>query len=401
MKFKHFLFVPITLFFCLSVLAGMVDKEPRVFNLNVKALAINKGKIISKDGSVLPAYNQLIKEADKALLFAPVSVMEKNAMPPSGNKHDYMSLAPYHWPDPNKADGLPYIRKDGETNPEVKEYKDKEYLPALCDKIYKLSLAYYFSDEKKYAQHAQKLISVWFLDEATHMNPNMNYAQAIKGVNEGRGAGLIDARHLMKVIDAVGLIESCKCWTPAQQSGMEKWFADFLIWMQTSANGTDEMDAPNNHGIWYDALRLSIALFTDQKDLAKEIVNNAQVRLDKQMDDAGRFPLEMERTTSLHYTVFAMDAFFRVAQMAPKLGVDFWNYKSPSGKSLKKGFEELLPYLAKQKEWHGPQIKAFPFDEAYPLLELGYAHLDCSNCKEYIKVTASDTYPSLLTNLLY
>lgn len=401
MKCQHLLIVPLLLFSVLFATAKDHDKLAKVLTTDSKALINNKGKVIAKDPTVIPAYKSLVKEAEKALLFGPVSVMEKKALPPSGDKHDYMSLAPYHWPDPNKPDGLPYIRKDGQTNPEVKEYKDKEYLPALCDKIYKLALAYYFTDEKKYAEHAQKLIDVWFLQADTKMNPNMSYAQAIKGVNDGRGAGLIDARHLMKVIDAVGLIADCSCWTKQQQAGMEKWFADFLNWMETSPNGRDEIDAPNNHGIWYDALRLSIALFTDQKDRAHKIVLNAQDRLDKQMDNSGRFPLEMARTTSLHYTVFAMDAFFKVAQMAPKVGIDFWNYKSPSGKSLQKAFKELLPYISNEKEWHGQQIKPFEYEEAYSLLELGQDYLGCSNCKEHIKKTASDQYPKLLVHLIH
>jgi hypothetical protein len=401
MKLRNSFIAALLLLLSIQSIAGGHEKTPRVFTLDGDALALNKSKVLSKDPSVLPAYKQLIKDADKALSFGPVSVMEKNALPPSGDKHDYMSLAPYHWPDPSKPNGLPYMRKDGETNPEVKEYKDKEYFPSLCDKVYKLALAYYFSDEKKYAEHAQKLIDTWFLDSATRMNPNMNYAQAIKGVNEGRGAGLIDARHLMKVIDAIGLLKTSNAWSAAQQNGMEKWFSDFLTWMQNSRNGKDELKAANNHGIWYDALRLSIALFTNQQEQAKQIVVNAQNRLDKQMDDAGTLPLEMARTTSLHYTVFALDAFFKVAQMALKTGIDFWNYTSPTGKSLKKGFDELLPYLAKKKEWTGPQIKEFDVSESYPLLDLGYANLKCSNCKEYIKAAAADTYPRLLNNLLY
>ena len=37
--------------------------------------------------------------------------------PPSGNKNNYASYSRYWWPDPAKADGLPYIRRDGETYP--------------------------------------------------------------------------------------------------------------------------------------------------------------------------------------------------------------------------------------------------------------------------------------------
>jgi hypothetical protein len=221
---------------------------PAVFALNMQALKQTKARIGNNDPQVMPAYKQLLKDADKALEFGPVSVMEKIHLPPSGNKHDYMSLAPYHWPDPAKADGLPYIRKDGQTNPEVREYKDKEYMPKLCESVQTLALAYYFSGNGAYAQHASKLLRVWFLDTATRMNPNLNYAQAIKGVNTGRGAGLIDSRHFIKVIDGIGLLQGSAHWKQKDNDGMKQWFSDFLQWMQTSEVGEDEMDAPNNHG---------------------------------------------------------------------------------------------------------------------------------------------------------
>jgi hypothetical protein len=316
--------------------------------------------------------------------------MEKTNTPPSGDKHDYMSLAPYHWPDPSKPDGLPYIRKDGQTNPEVKEYKDKEYLPEICKTIQTLSLAWYFSNDDRYAEHARKLIRVWFLDTATKMNPNLNFGQAIKGVNTGRGAGMIDTRHLVNVVDAIGLLKNATCWKEADQQGMKKWFAQFLEWMQTSKNGMDEMNADNNHGMWYDAQRLSFALFTDQNEQAKNIVLNVQSRLEKQMDDNGFFPAEMQRTTSFHYSVFVMDALIKIAQMATHTGIDLWTYSSTSGKSFKKGFEALLPYMTKELKWTGQQIKEFDFEETLPLLTTGYTYFKCAKCKNTIKEYAEN-----------
>jgi hypothetical protein len=374
--------------------------KPVVYALSLKSLEKNKARINAKDQSIMPAYKQLLKDADKALQFGPVSVMEKKHLPPSGDKHDYMSLAPYFWPDPNKADGLPYIRKDGETNPEVKEYKDKEYMPKLCDMVHTLSLAYYFSGEKMYAEHASKLLRVWFLDTATRMNPNLNFGQSVKGVNTGRGAGMIDTRHFVKLIDAVGLLQGSKSWSDADQQGMKKWFSDFLTWMQTSKIGIDELNAGNNHGAWYDAQRLSMALFTGDAELAKKIVINAQSRLDKQMDDKGSFPREMERTISLHYTVFVMEAFFNIAQMAENTGIGFWSYTSPSGKSLKKGFDVLLPYISKEAEWAGQQIKEYEIEEGFTLLVKG-DKFGCKKCRQTIKNLAGDKAEHLRINLLY
>ena len=362
--------------------ATFAQKGP--FIINVAQLKSNLEKIKSNDPICQNAYMALISEADKSLKYGPVSVMEKTNVPPSGSKHDYMSLAPYHWPDPSKADGLPYIRKDGETNPEVLTYKDKDYLPELCSNVYALAIAHYYSGDKKYNNHAIKLIKVWFLDTATRMNPNMNFGQAIKGENVGRGAGLIDARSFIKVIEAIQLMDAQGVYPKEDLKNMKTWFAAFLQWMQTSKNGLSELNAKNNHGVWYDALRLSIYLFIDQTAEANKIIQNAQVRLANQMDDNNRFPLEMARTTSLHYSVFVIDAFLKIAKMAEFTGIDFFGNHLNTKHSLKAAVQEMVPYLTQEKKWDGPQIKPFEYREGVSILQLAGKKFSCENCKTYL-----------------
>ena len=222
MKKIGLLFFIVSSVACSSTKAVQQKEDPSVFTMDAKTLLKNKSRIHAKDPELMPSYKLLLKDADKALAWGPVSVMEKKNNPPSGDKHDYMSLAPYHWPNPDTKDGLPYIRKDGQTNPEVKEYKDKEYQPKLCGDAHTLALAYFFSGEEKYAEHAAKLIRVWFLDTATRMNPNLNFGQAIKGHNTGRGAGMIDTRHYVKLIDAIGLLKGAKSWTGKDDQGMKE-----------------------------------------------------------------------------------------------------------------------------------------------------------------------------------
>jgi len=357
-------------------------QAPQVYSYSGKVLLYNK---TSANATALKA---LVEQANSALEFRPVSVMEKDGMPPSGDKHDYMSLAPYFWPNPDTKDGLPYIRKDGQTNPEVKKYKDKEYMPSMCAEVEKLSLAYFFTGNEKYAKHAATLLRVWFIDTATKMNPNLNFGQAVKGQNTGRGAGLIDTRHFIKVIDGAGLISTSASWSKQDALALQNWFASFLNWMQTSEIGLAEMKAVNNHGVWYDAQRLAFALYVNNTNLARDIVNNVKKRIGSQMNKDGFFPAELARTTSLHYSLFVMEPLVKIAEMANHIGVDLWNYKTTNGNSIKKGCDAILPYLLQQKPWTNEQIKPFNFNEPldfFAAVAKPYQYDDCAQVISRIK----------------
>ena len=261
-------------------------------------------------------------------------------------------------------------------------------------------MAYYFTGKEAYADHASKLIRVWFLDEATRMNPNLNYAQSVKGVTDGRAEGVIDTRHFMHIMDAIQLLRASKTWTPKDQLGMEGWVKDFIQWLENSKIGKEEMNAPNNHGVWYDAQLLAYAGFMRDTNLVKTIYARVMSRLDKEMDAQGSFPLEMRRTTSLHYSVFILNAYCSLATRFQQPGLDLWQSKTTSGKSLKMGFDFILPYLLKKQQWTGPQINEFKQAEAIPLLNKALSQYGCASCTDEIKRLAGAAYPSLLMKLL-
>ena len=128
----------------------------------------------------------------------PYSVMDKDIIPPSGDKHDYISQGPYWWPDTTKPDGLPYIRRDGVVNPEREKFTDRRNLSNLLEATDFLSKAYYFSEDEKYATKIIELLQVWFLNDATKMNPHLEYGQGIPGITEGRGIGRAIALHFAR-----------------------------------------------------------------------------------------------------------------------------------------------------------------------------------------------------------
>jgi hypothetical protein len=172
----------------LSILQA--DEPLRLLVLSPTALATVKSRVANEEQRFAPAFEKLLAEADEALSAGPYSVTSGGVLPPSGDRHDYMSVGPYWWPDPNKDDGLPYIRRDGRVNPEFYEH-DTVPRGKMCDAVETLALAYYLTDQEKYANHAARLLRVWFLDDETRMNPHLRYGQAIPGRCTGRGFGLL------------------------------------------------------------------------------------------------------------------------------------------------------------------------------------------------------------------
>src|SRR5689334_5363338 len=244
------------------------------------------------------------------------TVVSKQVTPPSGDKHDYMSLAPYWWPDPKSPNGLPYIRRDGERNPELATMPDHKNFDTVITSAHALALGYYLFGDEKYAAKATELLRAWFIDPRTRMNPNLQYAQAVRGINDGRGTGLIETRSIGKIADAVGMLQGSKAWMDADDRALHDWCAQFLDWMLTSKNGKDEAAARNNHGSFYDVQIASLALFTGRKDLAHSVLEQAaHKRIETQVQPDGSQPLELARTKSFSYSAFNLTALFELARL--------------------------------------------------------------------------------------
>src|SRR5437870_2844008 len=349
--------------------ADTFNAAPRVFLLYATQLRLMRQRIHDGDKSIAGAWAKLERDAQKALSEGPFSVVNKERTPPSGDKHDYMSQAPYFWPDPKSPSGLPYIRRDGESNPEINKITDHRSLDQLESSVETLALAFYFKGDEAYAAKATQLLRAFFLDPASRMNPNLQYAQFIPGVNTGRGIGLIETRGLTQVVDAIGLLAGSKALSAADQSSLQDWFGNFLQWMQESKNGREESAAKNNHGTYYDVQVVSYALFLGKKDLAVRVLQEArQKRIATQIEPDGRQPLELARTKAWSYSNGNLDGLMLLATLGERVGVDLWNYQTSDGRSIRKALDFLTPVALAEGKWQYPELGGVKPEALFPLM---------------------------------
>jgi Alginate lyase len=336
--------------------AEVTDEKPRVFCADPQTLSASKSALATGEAGLRPAFKHLLADADRKLERKPVSVMDKSQVPPSGDKHDYISQAPYYWRDTNSTD-VKYINRDGQRNPEAEEDSDAGNFARVCSDSHTLALAYYFSANEKYAAKTAEIIRVWFLNPATRMNPNLKYGQGIPGKVEGRPAGLISARGLADLVDAIGLLAGSKNWTPNDQQQMTAWAADYFEWLTTSKIGLGEDEALNNHGTFYDMQAVSLALFLGKTDFAREkLLAAREKRIAQQIEPDGKMPHELVRTLSFNYSLFNLQAELELAALGSRVGVDLWHYHTADGRSILKAAEFMAQFADPNRAWTYQQL---------------------------------------------
>ena len=299
------------------------------------------------------AYHYLLAAADSALKKPNLSVTNKGMTPPSGSKHDYLSLSAYWWPDDNQADGLPWIRKDGHVNPASKnDQSDGVRLADFTARVQNLTLAWYFSGEQKYADKAVSLLRAWFITPETRMNPNLNFAQGVPGISAGRNAGVLDGRYFStRIVDSLVLLHGNKAWTDNDEQQIRVWMQDYLTWLQGSKIAEKEGRTQNNHGNWYVTQVSGIAWYLGDKAVIRDMATLMKSKLDIQLKPDGTQPAELARTRSFHYSYFNLQAISMMAVLAQKNGIDLWHYQTPQGGGLLTSLDFMARYTDPAVPW--------------------------------------------------
>ncbi|SDW22043.1 Alginate lyase [Hydrobacter penzbergensis] len=293
---------------------------------------------------------QIMQEAAWAMQQEPVTVTAAASPRSAGGKHDFYSEGDYWWPNPVSVDS-PYIQKDGITNPD--NFVVHRHAMIRFSKIVgALASAYKLTGNKRYVQQAMKHCIAWFVNADTKMNPNLLYAQAIKGRFTGRGIGIIDTIQLLDVVQGLMVMEQANGMDQEALQSIKQWFEQYLQWLTTHQYGKDEMNAENNHGTCWAMQVAAFAKFTRNEKILQFCRDRyKQVLLPNQMAADGSFPREIKRTKPYGYSIFNMDAMTTLCQLLSTKEDDLWNYQTPDGRSIKKGIAYLYPFVADKNKW--------------------------------------------------
>lgn len=371
-----------------------------------KLVAINPAQvnrlIRGTDDDLVRLLGQEIEKADAIIEAGKIySVTFNERIPPSGDKRSYYSTGPYWWRNPDTEDGLPYVRRDGQFNPERDLVSDRAPMHAMTLDVLTLTLAYVGTGEVHYANYAQKLLRVWFIDEETRMLPNLNHTQAIPGRTDGRGTGIIDTLIFVELVDALKLLKTSPTWAPEEQTTLKQWFEEFLEWLTYHPHGIDELNAKNNHGTAYDLQQLAIAHYLEKETLVTFILERVKTeRIATQITPDGLQPLEYERTRSWSYCTENLEHFARIAAIARQYGDPIFGYTSEDGANVGNALDYLLPYAcAPEDNWPGKQVTEWQFEYIYAALSIASGLSDNPAYEEAL-ACIPEPYDALLARLM-
>jgi hypothetical protein len=328
-----------------------------------RRLLLNRVRLALGDRQLRSELRSLTAQADQWLDKGPWAVTDKAAPAASGDIHDYLSRALYFWPTqpptPENPRGCPYRERDGVPNPEVYVGTDKLGGVSVLTAVPLLSLAWYYTRNPAYAEHAALLLRTWYVDPATRMNPNLNYAQGIVCRVDGRSIGIIDFAQFFTInLDAMAILDTgAPGWSAADRAGMRGWNAAYLDWLVNSPFGKAELATTNNHGSFAAMQIAGLALALGDRDLALSMVRDKGRQLiDSQIKADGTQPLELSRTRTWHYSNYNLSALTRLATIGRHLGVNLWDYRGPDGQSLSAAVDYLLP-AATGSPWTLPELE--------------------------------------------
>jgi hypothetical protein len=294
---------------------------------------------------------RIVARAEDSLFGAAPSVMGKTTVPPRGDKHDFLSWPMYWWQlGPNA-----YEARDGQVNPERNSNQfDSAAFAEMHRRVVTLGLGYFLTGDRRYSRKASELLAAWFVDPATAMNPNLDFAQVVPG---GKAPLAIEGIRLVQVVEAIGLLDASDDLSPQMKQGLKTWFSRYVDWM-TGPSSPQDRRAENNVALGADLQVAESALFSGRVDVARAVIQALpRDRLMQQIAADGHLPREVVRANGLSYSLFALQMMFQLADLGECVDADLWSHHEENGAGIRTALDFLVPYFGHEDQWPYPQAR--------------------------------------------
>jgi hypothetical protein len=310
---------------------------------------------------------RILTAAKRYVSLQPVTITTYPAKGSGGGLHDFYSQADYFWPDPKNPNG-PYVNRDGQSNPSNFD-EHRKVMVAFSIEMPALTAAWLLTGNRHYGRRACDHLKAWFVTPATRMNPDLMFAQAVKGRSTGRNYGIIDTLHLVEVARAAGVLLG-ELLNTQESDGVHSWFASYLDWLCQSERGQQERDTKNNHAICWALQTAEFARLTKNEEVRKDVYRRyRQILLPDQEAEDGSFPRELTRTKPYSYSIFNFDVMAGLCQSLKGLAPDPPTFELADGRGLKRAAEFIYPYIKDKSKWKwAPDVEHF---DALPMRSPG------------------------------
>ncbi|CUA74086.1 hypothetical protein RSOLAG22IIIB_10971 [Rhizoctonia solani] len=236
---------------------------------------------------------------------------------------------------------------------------------AMSDSVFFNSMAWVITGDNTYASNAANEVKTWFVDSATAMTPNLNYAQVKRGPGNqiGQHTGVLDLKCMSKLVSGVLMLRngSASAWTSDIDSGLRTWVTSYITWLTTNDLALQEKASTNNHGSFYFNQLAALQVFVDDTAGAKKTIQEYFEGIyQNQIDANGDQPLETARTRPYHYRAYNLAAMIVNARIGQYVGYDAWQLKTKNGTTIQDACNYAMTFTAAQSNETGYDAELYP-----------------------------------------
>ncbi len=321
--------IPFLLIAPLAVCVARSEASSKPVYLTDERIETLKQRVANKVEPNYTAWLELQKAADAALVLETL-VPEK-----------YFTLSPYKFPD--KQD----------------EIKKASTFGRDCHAVFRLAVAYRITGDEKYAAAAVRLLNAW--------------ASGLKAIDARQSnTSLSISGGFPNFLIAADLLKKSPSFSPADQERFRAFVKNVVV---ASDSAGLCMKRTNNWANFGVLLALTAGIYLDDPVLYQKGIARWKALVESQISADGTLHEEVTRPggkdkapglMGLWYSNFSLLPATFGAEVARINATDLYGYVSPSGRSLRKAYEKLIPWLKAPS--------SFPYYKGDPKNLIGVHH---------------------------